>query len=647
MKTRTSTLVVMNVIQSATSNATKHASKNIAKQFTTKLGMALLSAGLISTPVFAGKMPDNSLANAPASAPSSVAFPTPTNNNASTSLEARLRQLDSLLAEQWEYGLRTNPEYASMLGDKRFNDQLRDFSQAAIDANLKKSQEFLRRFQAIDTTGFDVQQKLNKDLMVRQLQEELAAARFTPWQMPVLQNSGLHLDMPELVSMLSFASVKDYEDYIARLNKLPRLFEQTIVQMRKGVKNKLMPPQFLLPKIARQCEDIVVMSMETSPFAKPIMQFPTTFSDTDKQRLKAEVLAAIQNKLIPAYKNFADFVRTDYAPHGRQHVGLWSLPNGAARYQLQVKTQTTTNKTPEQIHQIGLREVARIEAEMLAVAKKLGFADLKSFNAAMEKNPDLHPKSRQEILDLYGKYTDQMYAKIPELFGRLPKAKVKIMAVEEFREKEAAGASYNPGAADGSRPGHVMVNTGDFANRMTLSIETTALHEGVPGHHMQIAIAQELEGLPAYRQQGGNNAYVEGWALYSERLGRELGFFQDPYSFYGHLQDEMLRAIRLVVDTGLHYKKWDRQQVVDFFRNHSGIEEVEIQSETDRYIAWPGQALGYKIGQLKILELRDYASKTLGSKFSLKEFHDEILGAGALPLDVLEARIKAWVAKKS
>ena len=255
----------------------------------------------------------------------------------------------------------------------------------------------------------------------------------------------------------------------------------------------------------------------------------------------------------------------------------------------------------------------------------------------------MHPKSRQEIIDLYNKYTDQMYAKIPELFGRLPKAKVKIMQVEEFREKEAAGASYNEGAPDGSRPGHVMVNTGDFQNRMTLSIESTALHEGVPGHHMQISIAQELEGLPTYRRQGGNNAYVEGWALYSERLGSELGFFQDPYSYYGHLQDEMLRAIRLVVDTGLHYKKWNRQQVVDFFRNHSGIEEVEIQSETDRYIVWPGQALGYKMGQLKILELREYASKSLGAKFSLKGFHDEVLGAGALPLDVLETRIKAWV----
>lgn len=608
------------------------------KIFTTKhLNSLLIGLGVLTAPA---------LAIAVQSAVTNTEMSVNKSDRQSSALAARLQVLDQLLAEQWEYGLRTNPEYASMLGDKRYNDQLRDFSQAAIDKNLKMTRDFLKRFQAIDTQGFNVQQKLNKDLMVRQLQEELEAARFKNWQMPVLQNSGLHLDTPELVTMLSFTSVKDYEDYIARLHKLPTLFEQTIAQMRLGVKNKIMPPQFLLPKIARQCEDIVAMSMETSPFAKPVTQFPAEISEADQQRLKTAVLEAIKTKVIPAYQNFANFVRSDYAPYGRKDVGLWALPDGAARYKLQVKTQTTTNKTAEQIHQIGLREVARIEAQMLEVAKKLGFADLKSFNASMEKNPDLHPKSRQEILDLYDKYTDQMYAKIPELFGRLPKAKVKIMAVEEFREKEAAGASYNAGAADGSRPGHVMVNTGDFANRMTLSIETTALHEGVPGHHMQIAIAQELEGLPAFRQQGGNNAYVEGWALYSERLGRELGFFKDPYNYYGHLQDEMLRAIRLVVDTGLHYKKWDRQQVVDFFRNHSGIEEVEIQSETDRYIVWPGQALGYKIGQLKILELRDYASKALGSRFSLKEFHDEILGAGALPLDVLENRIKAWVATK-
>ena len=564
-------------------------------------------------------------------------------SQSASSMDARRTALNNLLAEQWEYKLRINPEMASMLGDKRYNDKLSDFSQAAIEADQKMDVNFLKRFKAIDTSGFGVQDQLNKDLMVQQLQASVDSVRFKGWQMPVLQNSGIHLQAPEMVTMLSFVSVKDYEDYIARLKALPRGFEQTTIQMQNGVKNKLMPPQFLLEKISRQCDDIAAMKLDESPFMQPVNKFPAEFSDADKQRLRTAIHDAVTQQVIPAYQKFSSFVRTEYAPHGRKEVGLWSLPDGAAHYKFRVKESTTTNMAPEEIHQLGLREVKRIEGQMLGVAKKLDFADLKSFNAAIQVNPALHPKSRQEILDLYSKYTDQMYAKIPQLFGRLPKAKVRIMAVEEFREKEASGAAYNQGTPDGSRPGHVMVNTGDFANRTTLSIETTALHEGVPGHHMQISIAQELPELPPFRAQGGYNAYVEGWALYSERLGEELGFYQDPYSYYGHLQDEMLRAIRLVVDTGLHYKKWNRQQVVDFFHDHSGIEEVEVQSETDRYIVWPGQALGYKIGQLKIIALREYAEKKLGKKFDIRAFHDEVLGAGALPLDVLEQRIHAWV----
>ncbi len=281
---------------------------------------------------------------------------------------------------------------------------------------------------------------------------------------------------------------------------------------------------------------------------------------------------------------------------------------------------------------------------MLEIAKKLGYQDLKSFNAAIEDDPKLKARSRQHILDLYRKYIDQMYTKLPELFGRLPKAKVEVLPVEEFREKEAAGAQYNPGTPDGSRPGRVMVNTGDATSRKTISMESTAYHEGVPGHHMQLTIAQELPELPPFRQQGGYTSFAEGWALYSERLGKEVGFYQDPYSDYGRLQDEMLRAIRLVVDTGFHYKRWTRDQVVQFFHDHSAIDEVDVQSETDRYIVWPGQALAYKIGQLKILELRERAKKELGAKFDIREFHDEVLGAGALPLDVLEERIDAWIA---
>jgi uncharacterized protein (DUF885 family) len=309
-----------------------------------------------------------------------------------------------------------------------------------------------------------------------------------------------------------------------------------------------------------------------------------------------------------------------------------------------VRSSTTTDMTAEQIHQLGLREVERIEGEMLAIARQLGFADLKSFRASLATNPQLQVRSPQHLIDLYRGHIDAMYERLPQLFGRLPKAKVEVQATEDYRAASAAAADYTQGTPDGTRPGRVNVNTHQATSRKTISAETTAYHEGVPGHHMQISIQQELPTLPPFRQQGGNTAYVEGWALYSERLGRELGFFTDPFSLYGHLEDEMLRAIRLVVDTGLHSKRWTRQQVVDFFHDHSAQDEVDVQSETDRYIVWPGQALGYKIGQLKILELRERAKLRLGDRFDLRGFHDEILGAGSLPLDVLEQRIETWMA---
>ncbi|MES2016198.1 MAG: DUF885 family protein [Pseudomonadota bacterium] len=561
----------------------------------------------------------------------------------SSDLATRRAALTALLSEQWEYNLKNNPEFASIIGDKRYNDRLSDFSQAAIEADLKKSAEFLTRFEAIDSTGFPVQEHLNKQLMVRNLKLSIEGSRFKEWEMPVLQNSGIHIDAPQMVSMLSFATVKDYEDYIARLKQLPRVFNETTIQMQKGMHDRLMPPKFLIPQIVKQTRAIGSQQAKDSPFAEPVKKFPADFSSADQARLSAAVLEAIKHDVLPAYKRFGTFVQERYLPMGRKDVGLWSLPDGDAIYTFRAKQSTTTDQTPEQIHQLGLAEVARIEGEMVKIAHQLGFADLKAMRKAMEKNPALHPTSRQHILDLYTKYTDQMYPKLPELFGILPKGKVEIVSIEQFREKGAAGAQYNQGTPDGSRPGKVMVNTGDFASRSTVSIETTALHEGVPGHHMQIAIAQELEGLPPFRQQGNYTAYAEGWALYAERLGEELGFYKDPYSYYGHLEDEMLRAIRLVVDTGLHYKKWNRAQVVDFFHNHSGIEEVEVQSETDRYIVWPGQALGYKIGQLKILALRDYAKTELGAKFDLRGFHDTVLGAGPLPMDVLEKQVKAWV----
>jgi uncharacterized protein (DUF885 family) len=561
-------------------------------------------------------------------------------------VESRRSALRALLDEQWQFTLRENPEFASYLGDKRYNDQLSDVSVAGIERQLAKSRELLARFEAIDNTGFPEQEALDKVLMVRNLRETLDGARFKRWEMPVNQLSGIHLEMPELVTLLTFATVKDYDDLVARYRKLPAAFDQTVDSMRKGLADGLMPPKFLLEKVAEQAAAIASQKPEDTAFAEPLKKFPAAVPAAEQGRIREAMLAAIREAVLPAYRRFADFVKTDYAPKGRTQAGMWSLPDGAARYAFEVKTNTTTDLTPEQIHQIGLRQVAEIEQQMLAIAKRLGYADLKSFNAKVQGDPDLKARSREQILEIYRGYIDGMNAKLPSLFGRLPKAKVEVAPVEAFREKEAPGANYQPGTLDGTRPGRVQVNTYDPTSRKTISMESTAYHEGVPGHHLQIAIAQELPTLPPFRQNGFYTAYVEGWALYSERLGKEVGFYANPYNDYGRLQDEMLRAIRLVVDTGFHYKRWTRDQVVQFFHDHSAIDEVEVQNETDRYIVAPGQALAYKIGQLKILELRDRARQQLGQAFDIRAFHDEVLGAGALPLDVLETRIDQWIAAR-
>jgi uncharacterized protein (DUF885 family) len=559
-------------------------------------------------------------------------------------LESRRKAMKDLLTEQWEYTLSHSPEFASILGDKRWNDKLSDFSQEEIERDLAKTKEFLDRFEAIDPTDFPDQEALTRTLLVRSFREQLEDARFKNWQVPVTQFYGIHIDAPQLVALLSFETVKDFDDYVARLKALPRLMDEVTIQMRKGMAEKVMPPKFLLEKVVTQAQGIAEKKPEDSPFAMPLSKIPATFPEADKTRLREAVLGAIRDSVTPAYVKFTKFVKEEYAPRGRTEPGMWSLPDGDARYANVVKRQTTSNLTPDQIHRIGVEQVAIIEKDMTADAKRLGFPTWKALAAAIEKDPKRHFHSREEILAAYRKFIDRMKPQLPKLFGRLPKADLVVMPVEEFREKEASGAQYNQPAADGSRPGHVMINTSAPETRKTITTESTAYHEGVPGHHLQIAIAQEVQGLPPQRQQAFYAAFAEGWALYSERLGTEIGFYEDHYSDFGRLQDEMLRAIRLVVDTGFHSKKWTRQRVVDYFHAHSAIDEVDVQTETDRYISIPGQALAYKVGQLKILELRDRAKKALGSKFDVRKFHDAVLDAGALPLDVLEARVDAWIA---
>jgi len=563
-----------------------------------------------------------------------------------TSLDARRQALKDLLTEQWDYSLSRRPEYASTLGDTRWNDRLSDVSEKAVEDDLARTREFLKRFEAIATRGFPDQEALSHRLMIRQLKEKLELARFKRWRMPVNQLEGAHIDFAETLSRFPYKTLKDYEDYISRLKQFPKFLDDTIIQMRKGAAENLLPPKLILEKVTAQAEEIAGQKPEETPFAAPLENFPKEVAEADRAKVREQVMAAVRDSVLPAYGRFVKFMKEEYAPKGRTEPGLWALPDGAARYAAEVRASTTTNMTPEEIHKIGLEQVARIEKEMLAIANRLGYKDLKSFNAANEQNQKLRAGTRENILSLYRRYLDEMQPRLPKLFGRLPKARMEVVATEPFLEATAPFARYYPGASDGARPGRVVINTSQPETRKTLTIEAVAYHEGVPGHHMQIAIAQEMTTLPEFRRNGWEVGYGEGWALYAEKLSKELGLYDDPYSEYGRLQSEIHRAIRLVVDTGLHHKRWTREMVVQYFHDHSAIDEVTVQTETDRYIAWPGQALGYKVGELKILELRERARKTLGRRFDIREFHDEVLGSGVLPLDVLEARIDEWIKSK-
>ncbi|HEM7769959.1 DUF885 family protein [Acinetobacter baumannii] len=558
-------------------------------------------------------------------------------------ISVRVKALNQLLQEQWEYTLKNNPEIATTLGDLRYNNRWTEFSKNQIEKDKKITQNFLKRFEAIDSTGFSATDQLNKDLMIYQLKESLKYYDLKLYEMPFNQMWGLHLQFPGFISSIPFDNAKQYQDYISRLKQIPLILEQGIQLAKQGQKDGLMPPKYLIEKVAKQIDSIATPAGKDSVFASPLKQFPKNISKAEQERLSREVLQAIDQNVRPAYQKLGTFIQKDYLPYGRQHEGIWSLPNGDELYRFYVENNTTTSESPETIHQLGLKEVARIEAEMLKIAKAQGFNDLKSFQQSLKTNPAVFPKSREEILEIYRGYIAQMQPELPKLFGLLPKNKVEVLPVEQYREKEAAGAEYHQGTPDGSRPGQVYVNTGDFSERSKISMEATAYHEAIPGHHMQIDIAQNLPNLPMFRKQPNHTAYIEGWALYAEQLGKDVGFYKDPLSDYGRLSSELFRACRLVVDTGVHYKKWTRQQMIDFMREHSALDEPDIQAETDRYIAIPAQALAYKMGQLKILELRELAKQELGDRFDIKAFHDMILNAGTLPLNILDARIKNWI----
>ncbi|HEY4951187.1 MAG TPA: DUF885 domain-containing protein [Candidatus Acidoferrales bacterium] len=548
---------------------------------------------------------------------------------------------NAIFEEQYETDLRNFPERATAYGDYRYNDKLADYSLGAIAERHKTDEAFLAKLAGIPTTGFSDQDQLSHDVMVRVLQQRSADFALKEFEMPVNQQNGIHTSLADLPLSVPLDSVKHYEDYVARLQQIPRALEQTSEVLRAGMRDKLMPVRFLLEKIPVQCDGII----GADPFLQPTKKYPTDISAEEQKRLTQEITDAINKDVIPAYRTLAAFVRTEYAPQGRTTLAVTALPDGEKRYQNDIYGRTTTRMTAEEIHQLGLREIERIEGEMTAIAKKAGFADLASFRASIAKNPKYIPASAEQILDDFRHYIAEMQPKLPGLFTLLPKSPVTVEAIPAFQA--AAATHYVTGTPDGKRPGRVVVATSNFAKRSLVDDEAIAYHEGIPGHHMQLSVQQQLTGLPKFRLHGlGFNAYTEGWALYAEQLGKDVGFYQDPVSDYGRLSSELFRAVRLVVDTGIHSKGWTREQVVEFFRKSGAVDEPTIQSETDRYIAWPAQALSYKLGQLKIRELRERARKELGAKFDIRTFHDEIINGGTLPLDLLESRTDKWIAEQ-
>jgi uncharacterized protein (DUF885 family) len=553
-------------------------------------------------------------------------------------IESRIAAQNALFEEYYQAELKTHPQRATSYGDYRYNDQLEQISLAAIKELHAADESYLARLQAIDTGSFSEQDLLSHEVLRDTLKQRIENYKFNEFEMPVNQMEGPHLNLADLPLAVPFDSVKQYEDYLSRLHQIPRVFAQSEEVLRQGLKDQLMPVRFLLEKVPAQCQGVIA----ANPFLLPTQKFPAAVSAEDRQRLSKAITDTVANEVLPAYKEYGEFIATLYAPHGRDALSITALSGGKERYLNDIRSRTTVSDlTPQRIHQIGIAEMQRIQAEMLTIARKEGFADLAAFRHSVETNAKYKATSAEQIVDDFRKYVAQMQPKLPDLFIFIPGSPVTVEAMPDF---QAANAThYQTGTPDGKRPGRIVVAVSHATERMLVDDEAVAYHEGIPGHHMQLSVAQQLTGLPKFRQHSQNSGYIEGWALYAEQLGKEIGFYQDPVSDYGRLSSELFRAVRLVVDTGLHSQGWTRDQVVAFMRQSGAVDEPTIQAETDRYISWPAQALAYKLGQLKFRELRDRAQKQLGPKFEIRAFHDEMLSGGVLPLGLLDSRTNSWI----
>ena len=580
----------------------------------------------------------------PPAAPAPASTPTGAAQAGESAASAQLRQL---FDESWEFNLRESPQFATSLGDRRFNDRLGSVTAADETRRAAQSRAFLERLGRIDRAALPRAEQISYDIYRRGLEEDLRDFKFRSYLVPITNREGFHTGFPQLGENVPLATVEDYENYVARLRDFRRYTREHVELMREGVRAGWVLPRVVLTGVEETIKPHIVTDPTASLLWKPFTKFPEGIPAAERARLSAAGRDAILTSVVPAYQEFLDFMTREYVPAARPSIGASALPDGRAYYEHRVRVFTTLDVTPEQVHQTGLAEVKRIRGEMEEIIRRTGFkGSFKEFVAFLRSDPRFYVDTPQELLEKTSLVLKRMDGELPRLFGRLPRMPYGIKEIPAYIAPRTTTAYYSRPSGDRTRAGTYWVNTYDLKSRPLYEVEALSLHEAVPGHHLQIALQQEMEGIPTFRRFFGATAFVEGWALYAESLGKETGFYTDPYSDFGRLTYEMWRALRLVVDTGMHYKGWTRQQSIDFMAENSALTLLNITNEVDRYIAWPGQALAYKTGQMKIRALRTEAERELGAKFDVREFHDVVLGSGAVPLTVLEENVRLWIASE-
>jgi uncharacterized protein (DUF885 family) len=551
--------------------------------------------------------------------------------------------LNRLFEEEWEWGLREAPTFASSLGDRRYNDRWPDRSLAAIERRQQHRQQTLARLHRIDPARLAPADRLNYDLFRKDLEDDIEEFKFRFHLMPINQGGGIQ-SANELSDRLRFQTVRDYEDWLARLRAYPAYVEQTLELMREGVRAGVLWPKVTLQRVPGQLDRQLGARTDESGFYKPFRNFPPDIPEAERQRLAGAGRQAVEQSVMPALRKLRDYFVKEYLPASFDHVGAWQWPGGAEAYAFLARRYTTTNMTPEQIHEKGLSEVARIRAEMQKVMTQVGFKGThKEFFRKLRTEDQFYYEKPEELLEAYRAVSKRIDPNLVKVFRVIPRMPYGVIPIPDTLAPDTTTAYYNQPAADGSRPGYYYVNLYKPETRPKWEMMALSLHEAVPGHHFQIARAMELGEIPKFRRYGGYTAFVEGWGLYAESLGEDMGLYDDPYSKFGQLTYEMWRAVRLVVDTGMHHLKWDRQRAIDYFLDNAAKTELDVTNEIDRYITDPGQALAYKIGELKFKELRARSKAELGEQFDVREFHDLVLGSGAVPLDVLERNVGVWL----